>query len=293
MVKGLGTFKFVLAVGLASYASFASASVLDRPYFRADATVVMWGATDFNEDGGIAPVVVDFLHLKDGVSGQAGADLITLDGRPINLNSGQFNPIFSEESGGNEFQINDAVSGGEFNTAAPNQILDANDSYNAFELDDDTDVDLLNAGARASRFFVASNAPFDIFAHADNLQSTGAFSVLDFSNIRFRLRVQVTGGGVAAGTRWGDRAQDPSVGGIGIVLPQDNSIRLDSISSGPTKVFDGGRKTAAAPGTLMEQSIGFQSRYNLLGADINANNYDLSLGAGTIAADVIYTVFVP
>lgn len=283
--------KLTLLVGATALSGVATASVIDRPFFNAQATVVVFGASGFNEEGGVAPVVFDFLTLEAGVSGQAAPDLIELDGRPINFNSGAFNAIFSEEAGGNEFQINDAVSGGEFNSTGPNQILNATDSYNAFTLDDVTDVDLLNGGARASRFFIASNSAFDIYAHADNLDTAGTFDALDLSNIRFRLRYQVVGGGGAA--RWGVRAQDPAVGGTGIVLPQTRNIRLDAISSGPTKVFDGGRKTAAEPGSILQQSVGFQALYNLIGSGINANNYDFSLGSGSIAADVTYTVYVP
>ena len=288
---------YVITTALLSLVGVASASVLDRPFFNANATVIVFGADGFNEEGGTAPVVFDFLNLDFGVSGQAAPDLISFDGRTINFNAGRFNPIFSEQAGGNEFQINDAVSGGEFNTAAPNQILNADDSYNAFVLDDVTDIDLLNGGARASRFYVASNSAFDIFAQADNLTTSGTFDTLDLSNIRYRLRFQVTGGGGEG--RWGVNAQDPSIGGQGIVIGEDQDIAnapratLDDISAGPTQVFDGGQRTAARPGGIISQAVSFQSRYNLLGADINANNYDLSLGAGTIAADITYTVYVP
>lgn len=285
-----------LLLGFCALTGITSASVLDRPFFRSNATVVVFGADGFNEEGGTAPIVFDFLSLDDGVSGQAAPDLIGLDGRPINFNSGTFNAIFSESAGGTEFQVNDAVSGGEFNTTGPNQILNATDSYNAFTLDEDTDIDLLNGGNRASRFFIASNAAFDLYAQADNLDLSGTFSALDLSNIRFRLRYQVTGGGGAS--RWGERAQDPAIGGDGIVLGQDANLNpslatLNDLSTGPTKVFDGGRRTAAEPGGILEQSVGFQARYNLIGSGINANNYDFSLGSGSIAADVIYTVYVP
>lgn len=286
-----------LTVSLFALSSAVNASVIDRPYFNTNATVVVFGGSAFNEDGGIAPVVFDFLHLNEGVSGQAAPDLIDLDGVPINFNNQQFNPIFSESAGGTEFQINNTTFGGQFNSTGPNQILNATDSYNAFGLDDNTDIDLLNNGNRASRFNVASNAAFDIFAHADNLETSGTFSALDYSNIRYRIRYQIVGGGGAS--RWGTRAQDPAVGGQGIVIGEDQAIAnapratLDDISTGPTKVFDGGRRTAAQHGSLLQQSVGFQSRYNLVGSGINANNYDFSLGAGSIAADVTYTVYVP
>jgi len=286
MFKTLTAFTAVSACAIAAHAS-----VNDRPFFRNMATVVVFGASDFNDNGGVAPVVFDFLSLEDGVSGQAAPDFIAADGYTTNFNTGRFNAIFSESAGGTEFQINDAVSGGEFNSSLPGQILEPGDSYNAFETDEDTDIDLLNSGNRASRFFVASNSAFDIFAEADNLQTSGAFDALDYSNIRYRLRVQVTGGGGV--NRWGARAQDPSIGGDGIVLPQTPAIRLNAITGGPTRVFGGGQRTAAQPGTLIQQAVSFQSRYNLLGSGINANNYDFSLGAGSIAADVTYTVYVP
>ena len=284
------TGKTFLALGLASYASFASASVLDRPFFNANATVVVYGASGFSDEGGISNVVVDFLQLDQGVSGQAALDLIGVDGVSVTVDGTGFIPIFSAAGGGTEFDINDPVSGGEFNSANPNQLLTEEDSYNAFELDEDTNIDL-QGGNRGSRFFVASNAAFDIFAHADSLQTTGAFDALDLSNIRYRFRVQTTD--PSGAERWGSRAQDPSIGGIGIILPQDPSIRLDSISSGPTKVFDGGRKTAAVPGALADQAVSFQSRYSLIGSDPNFGNYDFSFGTGSISADVTYTVYVP
>ncbi len=287
-----GRMKSLIACGVISCsAALAHGAVNDRPFFQNHATVIVFGASDFNDTGGTAPVVFDFLTLEEGVSGQAAPDLIELDGRTINFNNGNFNAIFSNEAGGLEFEINNAVSGGEFNSVAPNQILNAADSYNAFELDEDTDVDLLGGANRSSRFFVASNVPFDIYAHSDNLQTTGTFDALDLSNIRYRLRVQVRGGGGV--NRWGTRAQDPSVGGQGIILPQNQATRLDAISAGPTKVFDGGQATAASPGGIIQQAVSFQSRYNLLSSGLNGNNYDFSLGAGSIAADVTYTIYVP
>lgn len=270
----------------------AFADVIDRPYFKANSLVIVFGADDFEENGGAAPVVFDFVSLDNLGSGVAGNDLIAADGRAVNLNSGRFNPIQSGDASGWEYQINDATSGGTFNSAGPHQTLDANDSYTAFGLDDDTDIDLLGGGARASRFFVASNTAFDIYGQADNLQATGDFSGLDYSNIRYRLRYQVSGGGGI--TRWGDSAQDPAVGGSGVVLGQDGTtFTLDDLDGTPVKVFDGGRKTARDRGSIQEQAIGFQSRYNLLGAGITGNNYDFSMGVGSLSAEITYTIYTP
>jgi hypothetical protein len=276
-----------------------SADVVDRPYLRTGPVVIVFGASDYLEAGGVAPVVGDFLLLDDastGGSGQAGTDLITGDLRPINYNTQRFNPINSPEEAGFEYTITDPTFGGAFNSVGPHQTLDGNDSYDAFGLDETTDITRQGGGGRASRFYVASNAPFDIFARASNLTNTGGFSSLGYENIRFRFRVQTTGGG---GTnRWGTAAQDPSIGGSGVVIGQTPGplATLDDLSgANPVKIFDGGRRTAARRGNILEQAVSFQARYNLrqAGAAANANNFDFSLGTGTLAADVTYTIYSP
>jgi hypothetical protein len=294
METGLGYVRkgaFGLLFGSTLAVAPAQASVIDRPFFRADSIVIVFGASDFEENGGVAPVVYDF-YLLNSASGNAGQDLIDADGVSINYNTGRYNPIQNGEGSGWEFQINNPTFGGQFNSAGPHQTLDANDSYNAFGLDESTDIDLLGGGARASRFYVASNAAFDIFGEASNLQTTGDFSSLDYTNIRYRLRINRTGG--SGVNRWGQMAQDPSLGGSGIVLGQNGTLfTLDDLSGGPQKVFDGGRRTASSPGSIMQQAVSFQSRYNLLGAGINGNNYDFSQGIGSISADVTYTIYTP
>jgi len=272
--------------------SISSASVIDRPYFRANSIVIVFGASDFEQNGGEAPVVFDF-NLLNTASGTEANDLISADGRSINYNTGRYNPIQDGSNSGWELQVNDSTFGGDFISAAPNQTLDANDSYTAFGLDDDTDIDLLGNGARAARFFVASNTAFDIFGEASNIEATGDFSSLDYSNIRYRLRLQVSGG--SGVNRWGNDAQDPATGGAGIVLGANGGplATLEDMASGPVKVFDGGRRTARRLGSIMSQAIGFQSRYNLRGAGINGNNYDFSMGTGALAADITYTVYTP
>jgi len=266
-------------------------SVIDRPFFRAAAVVIVFGASDFEENGGEAPIVFDFHVLNGSASGQAAPDLIGVDGRSINYNTGRYNPIQSGEGSGWEFQINDETFGGVFNSSAPHQTLDANDSYTAFGLDNTTDVDLLGNSQRASRFFIASNVSFDLFAQASNLTATGDFSTMDYSNIRYRLRYQTTGGGGV--NRWGQSAQDPAPSGNGITYGGTGVVTLDGLAGGPTKVFQGEQRTARTTGSIMHQAVGFQTRYNLLGSTITGNNYDFSQGIGSLAADVTYTVYTP
>lgn len=269
----------------------ALAGVQDRPYFKANSLVIVFGADDFEENGGQAPIVFDFVSLDNLGSGVAGNDLIAADGRSINYNTSRYNPIQSGDNSGWEFQINDATFGGAFNSTTPHQTLDENDSYTAFGLDDDTDIDLLGNGQRASRFFVASNTAFDIYGQADNLQATGDFSAMDYSNVRYRLRYNVSGGNGV--NRWGQNAHDPAVGGSGVVLGQNNSFTLDDMTGTPVKVFDGGRRTAQSTGSIMQQAVGFQSRYNLIGSNITGNSYDFSMGVGVLSAEITYTIYTP
>lgn len=270
----------------------ALSAVADKPFFRAASVVIVFGASDFEENGGVAPVVYDFHVLNGSTSGQAAPDLIADDGRSVNYNTGRYNPIQSGESSGWEYQINNQTFGGVFSSSAPHQTLDANDSYSAFGLDETTDVDLLGGGARASRFYVASNVPFDIFGQASNLTATGDFSSMDYSNIRYRLRYNVTGGSGA--NRWGQSAQDPAPSGNGVTYGQNGTLfTLNGLVAAPVKVFQGERRTARITGSIMQQAISFQSRYNLRGSTINGNNYDFSQGIGSIGADVTYTVYTP
>ena len=281
----------IAALTLVLFGTAASASVIDRPYFNAEAMVIVFGASDFAENGGVAPVVFDF-NLLDTVSGTAATDLIGVDGVTTNFNSGQYYPSSDASESGWEMQINDQTSGGVFTSAGPHQTLDANDSFSAFGLDEDTDIDLLGGGARASQFYVASNAPFDIFGEATNLVATGGFSTMDYTNIRYRLRIRPTGGGGGV-NRWGQSAQDPSTGGAGIVVGGAGLWTLNNLAAGPIKVFDGGRRTARLRGSIMQQAVSFQSRYNLRGSGITGNNYDFSMGAGALGAEVTYTIYTP
>jgi len=90
-----------------------------------------------------------------------------------------------------------------------------------------------------SRFLVASNVAFDIFVESTDLVRTGDFTDLDFENIGFRALINRTGG--SGEGRWGENAQNPAIGGEGI---DDTLNDLGDFSSGPVKLFDGGRRTA-------------------------------------------------
>ena len=282
-----GVLTLALAAGLFSP---ALASIIDRPFFRANALVVVIGSTEDEANGGVAPVVVDFNLLDQSASGSAAVDLIGIDGFVFNSNSG-FDPGHDFSGGATRLDINDELSGGNFGNPGGGDIdfLEETDSLTAFELDAATDLNVRQA-RNVSRFLVASNVAFDIFVESTDLTRTGDFTDLDFENIGFRALLNRTGG--SGEGRWGENAQNPAIGGEGI---DDTLNDLGDFSEGPVKLFDGGRRTARFPGTLLEQAVSFNIRYSLaLGPDAAQNNdYDLSLGSGTIGAQVSYTVYAP
>lgn len=294
--RGKTKIKMALGASLsgvfcASIGMTATASAIDKPFLRAQSIVIMIGANDFSNNGGQAPVAVDFNLLDNIPSGTAAPDIIGVNGVTTNFNTGRFNATENGTGSGYEFEIIGQTSGGAFTSAGPHQTLDQNDSYSAFDVNSNSDVDL-NVGNRASRFLVVSNTQFDIYAQATDLVNTGAFSTLGYANIGYRLRVQTTGGGTTP-WRWGQSAQNPSTGGSGIV----GSINdLGDMSAGFTKVFDGGRRTARARGSLLQQAVGFQSRYRIRAAGATVadlRDYDLSMGVGELGATVTYTVYTP
>ena len=156
-------------------------------------------------------------------------------------------------------------------------------------MDETTDINVRDS-RHVSRFLVVSNAPFDIFAQANNLTTTGDFTALGYENIGFRALINRSGGSGAGA--WGSAAQNPAIGGSGI----DGDINdLGDMSAGPTKLFDGGRRTARFRGTLLEQAVSFNIRYSLSSEPDSSDDsaYDFSMGAGTIGAEVAYTVYTP
>lgn len=264
----------------------ADATVIDRPFFRANSLVIIFSGGDFVENNGAAPLAHDFVLLDNVASGTEGNDLIAQDGVPVNY---PFDPISDGTSGGWPFQISGQTFGGVYDNNPSFQMLDANDSYTAFGIDNSTDIDLLGTQVRFAWFFVASNTAFDIYAEASNLVTSGDFTGLGFENIGYQLVERSP-----ASPSIGQRSQLASVGGNGIVVGNNaNGFTLNDLSAGQTKVYDGGRRTARIPGSIAQQATGFASVYRLRGSPINGTNYDFSMGTGILSADVTYTVFAP
>ena len=119
--------------------------------------------------------------------------------------------------------------------------------------------------------------------------TSGDFSDLDFENIGYQLFEFSP-----ASATIGQNSQLASVGGEGIIVGTNaTGFSLSDLSSGRTKVYDGGRRTARIPGSIAQQAVGFASLYRLRGSPITGANYDFSLGTGILSADVTYTIFAP
>lgn len=292
--------KFALVGGVAAslMAGTAYASVIDRPFFQVLGVVVVWGA----DSTGTAPVVSDFVLLTPA-SGTAGADLIADDVRAVV--TGSLDPISATGVGGPGSDVTNATSGGVFTDANSNGVLDADDTLSAFGIDATTDVDgLVGPAQHRSSFYVASNAAFDIYAEATNIGGTGELrDATDYEDIKLAMNIEVAGNvidGDASSLAFGSAAQDPSgaatvLDGAGLPVATNNGFvptvdDLSDITGGATKLFQGGQRTAATTGSLSEQSVRFNSVYTL---DNGTGGYDLSQGAGTVFADVTYTIFVP
>ncbi len=267
-----------LAASTAAVATPAHASIIDRPHFKVLGVVIVWAADD--STGG-TPIATDFVIDDDnsfsGTGGAADTDLIggaAVDGRTVV--TGSLTPTA------------DSLS-----TAALGDILTIDDD--ADPLTGDISIDLDSPAAFSafdvtnqvltgedttyeSSFFVASNTAFNIEAEVTSSTVNGDF---DLTDIGYDLDVTTTGTAAADGIDFGSRAQSPGPSITG-------GATLNDLTA-PVDVFVGNQRTAATAGSITQQSVRFDATYTL-GA---GTAYDLSMGAGEVDADVVYTVYVP
>jgi hypothetical protein len=172
------------------------------------------------------------------------------------------------------------AGGGVLTDAGTTGLLDAADTFTAFGLTATTGIGFAS-GPQAHSFYVASNAAFDIFAQTGAATYAGNFSVANVPLTAITWSMTIATSGADGGVTWGGAAaQDPTTGGTGILA----ATNLNAFTTA-TKVFDGGRRTAAAAGAILAQSVRFTAQYGL--------NYDLSMGSGSVSVPVTYTIFTP
>lgn len=256
-----------LAASTAAVVSPANASIIDRPHFKVLGVVIVWAA---DETDGSTPIATDFVIDDD--LGANDTDLIggaNLDGRTVVTGSLTATADATSTAGlGSVLDIDNA--GGNIATID----TDSPSSFSSFDV---TGASLTgDALTYESSFYVASNTAFAIDGVATQTAQSGDFDITD---VGYSMGVTVTG--TDAGLTFGGNAQNPGGGFTGFT-------HLGQVD-GSVPVFIGTDRTAATPGSIVDQSVRFDATYTL-GA---GGAYDLSQGAGEIQADVVYTVFVP
>jgi len=260
----------------------AIAGQIDRPHFKVLGTVIVWGA----DSGGAAPTVTDF--VVDDSTGAGDSDLIAEDG--FTVVTGTLLPSVDGSSlsavASRVFNVRGSPNGNGDIDSNANGETDAGDTFDAFELDDDTRLGLRDSVSRTS-FYVASNVAFNIDGQAVRVVGRND-NVLQ----KIYWDMSVTQSGTSE-VDFGAQSQLPHSGGpTGGVGSFPNLFQMLS----PRTVFTGDQRTAASAGSIAEQSVRFDVVYTLgnwQGYSLSTNHTNLAEGVYEVEAEVIYTVWVP
>ena len=259
----------------------AQASIVDNPHFKVLGLVIVWGADAAND----APIASDFIiDTGTGTTAAASGDADLILGDVHTVVTGSLTATPDSLAGASPFDITNSSLGATFDTDTnANGFLDASDSFTAFGLDGTTDISVSGASFDSS-FYVASNTAFAIDASASVVTAnTTNFTLAD---VGYSLSVTQTA--TDSTLTFGADSQFPHTGDTSTSGVVATVVDLDDMSSA-VNVFTGNRRTAATVGSIVDQSVRFDAVYTLGGAA----GYDLSMGAGEIEANVVYTVFVP
>lgn len=242
--------------------------VIDRPHYKVDGMVIVWAA----DSGGNTPIASDFI-LEDG---GANTDLISTDVHTVV--TGTLDAL--DESFGDGYGAALRIQRPGQNTRQGDRFTSADDTLNAFEIRNNTDIRTIRSEIESS-FFVASNKAFNIDVVASSFGDPA-----DLNLIRLRMRLDRTG--TDGGLSYGTSAQFPHSGNSNIAgLQWTNYRRLSAITTNQD-IFRGNRRTAASLGTIADQSVRFDLDYRW-----NTGNIDLSEGTFDVEAQVDYTVYIP
>ena len=272
-----------LAMGLGSVLyGAAQADTIDRPHFELEGLVIVWAA----DAAGAAPVVSDFIVDSGNGTSAAGSgdvDLIASDayavvtGTLISTLDG-----VASATGGMPFILTDTGNGTIDTDTNGDGVVSGADAFTSFGIQDISDA-RVDAVRQSSSFYVASKVPFAIDAQAFTPSTFTEFILLLITRVQLSVS-QAGDDGLAFGTS----AQLPHSGGATAGFAP--SLRLWDLRT-PQNVFTGNQRTAAAPGTLADQSVRFDAEYAIAAA--NLAGYDLSLGTFDFQVEVVYTVYVP
>lgn len=262
--------------------ALVGAEVVDRQSFSVMGLVVVWGADQADPSANV-PIVSDFvIDSGAGNTAATSGDLDLISGDVHTVVTGSLVPVSFDvaDQQGSPLIIQRPLGQGNFLTDTNGDgVMDANDGFGAFTLRGNTDVNTRRMEIFSS-FYVASNVAFSIDGQATALNGTTPDQM---DRMRLRLRVTESGND---GIPFGSAAQFPhTLGAAG--GSQANNRRLSTMTTA-RRVFRGNRRTAAVPGTLAEQSVRFDARYQY-----RSGNVDLSDGAFEAEAEIVYTVYVP
>lgn len=257
-----------LAASTAAISAPANASIIDRPHFKVLGVVIVWAAND--ADGSV-PIATDFV-----IGDASDTDLISQDGRTVV--TGSLTPTADAASV--------ASSGFDRMLLNGTELGDGDGEISAADQDVNNFAPFSVAGATItgdaltydSSFYVASNTAFGINAEIQSSSVSGDF---DLTDVGYAFTSTQSGND---GLAFGANARD--VGSTGTFSAP---ATLDAFAAGPNQIFESTERTADSAGNLASQSVRFDAEYTL-GA---AAGYDLSQGAGSVEAQLAYTVYVP
>lgn len=255
------------------FAAPSTSDTIDRPHFNVEGIAIVWAA---DASGGTPPLASDFIIEDNG----ANADQIASDVHTVLTGTlDALNETFIDGAGAT-LRIQNSPGSPNQTTRQGDRYTTAADVLNPFRIGPNTDVRTIRSDILSS-FYVATNKAFNI----DVVAST-AGDPADLNLIRLRMRM--TGSGNDGGLSFGSAAQIPHTGGGAASGVQWGGYRRLSTLTGGRDIFRGNRRTADNAGSIADQSVRFDLDYRW-----NTGNIDLSEGTFDVAADVIYTVYIP
>lgn len=258
-----------------------SSAVVDQKNFRIAGLVFVWGADGFDPAGN-APIVSDFvIDTGNGSSAATSGDTDLIAENVHTVVTGTLVPTgdAAATANGAPFRIQNIPGGGFTTDPNGDGVLTADDSFGAFAIRANSDINTRRAELYSS-FYVASNVAFSIDGQATPL---GATTPDAFDRMRVTLAVTNSGND---GLGFGSAAQYPhSAGPAG--GSRANNRRLSTMTT-PFNVFNGNQRTAVSRGSIADQSVRFDLTYRY-----NSGDIDLSDGVIEASAEVLYTVYVP